>query len=531
MDLREITQICDAIVQNVSDKLIIFDNEGKIIKLNDNAKGNITYDYRELGNLNDIYKDAEGYYNGKQITFENLPFCRVLKGEKFNNERYVFKQKNVYVNIEVSGIPIYDEKGNIAAGIMIFRNISKKLEYEEFANVESQYATLKKIVENLDLCFARFTYPEFEVIEYNNKAYDLLNQINSSTGLQMTLYEFNFYNLLPVKKDIIELIHLSFEKKDNYQEVFKYNISGNEVYYKFIYQPLLGKNNNILEVVAIGFDVTKDIKSRKKMERTLKIQDEIYANVSHELKTPLSVIFSANQMMDIYMKEFSYEQYKEKILDYNNIIKQNCYRLTKIINNIVDMSKNNTGNFKLNASNENIVDVVENIVNSVAVFVKSKNLKIIFDTDVEEKIIACDTYQIERVMLNLISNAIKFSNANGEIRVNIVDKGTKVEIIVKDEGVGIEAKHLTHIFQRYYQVDKSLNRNAEGSGIGLSLVKLIVEKHGGKIYAKSKVNEGSTFIIELPAITLEQDDDMNYINNENNKVEMIKTEFSDIYNI
>ena len=205
--------------------------------------------------------------------------------------------------------------------------------------------------------------------------------------------------------------------------------------------------------------------------------------------------------------------------------------ITKIINNIVDMSKNNTGNFKLNASNENIVDVVENIVNSVAVFVKSKNLKIIFDTDVEEKIIACDTYQIERVMLNLISNAIKFSNANGEIRVNIVDKGTKVEIIVKDEGVGIEAKHLTHIFQRYYQVDKSLNRNAEGSGIGLSLVKLIVETHGGKIYAKSKVNEGSTFIIELPAITLEQDDDMNYINNENNKVEMIKTEFSDIYNI
>ena len=247
-----------------------------------------------------------------------MPFCRVLKGEKFNNERYVFKQKNVYVNIEVSGIPIYDEKGNIAAGIMIFRNISKKLEYEEFANVESQYATLKKIVENLDLCFARFTYPEFEVIEYNNKAYDLLNQINSSTGLQMTLCEFNFYNLLPVKKDIIELIHLSFEKKDNYQEVFKYNISGNEVYYKFIYQPLLGKNNNILEVVAIGFDVTKDIKSRKKMERTLKIQDEIYANVSHELKTPLSVIFSANQMMDIYMKEFSYEQYKEKILDYKN---------------------------------------------------------------------------------------------------------------------------------------------------------------------------------------------------------------------
>lgn len=406
----------------------------------------------------------------------------------------------------------------------------EEFKHEEFTHVESQYATLKRIVENLDLCFARFTYPEFEVIEYNNKAYELLNEINTSTGLQMALVEFNFYNLLPVKRDIIELIKLAFEKKDNYQEVFKYNIFGKEVYYKFIYQPLFGKNNNIIEVVAIGFDVTKDTKSRKKMEKALKIQDEIYANVSHELKTPLSVIFSANQMMDIYLKQFSYDECKDKIFEYNNIIKQNCYRLTKIINNIVDISKNNTGNFKLNLSNENIVDVIENIVTSVTEYVKLKDLNIIFDTDVEEKIIACDTYQIERVMLNLISNAIKFSNSNGEIRVNIVDKDTKVEVTVKDEGVGIETKHLANIFQRYYQVDKSLNRNAEGSGIGLSLVKLIIEKHGGKIYAKSKVNEGSSFIFELPATTIENDD-MNYINNENNKIEMIKTEFADIYKI
>jgi len=195
------------------------------------------------------------------------------------------------------------------------------------------------------------------------------------------------------------------------------------------------------------------------------------------------------------------------------------------------LSKNNSDNFRLNLRNENIVEVVENIIQSITESFKSRELRIIFDTNVEEKIIACDSMQIERIMLNLISNAIKYSKPNSEILVNVIDKGDKVEITVKDDGVGMEQKHLAHIFQRYYQVDKSLNRNAEGSGIGLSLTKLIVELHGGKIYAKSKLNKGSIFIVELPSKMVENVENKNSINNASNKVEMIKIEFSDIYNI
>ena len=222
---------------------------------------------------------------------------------------------------------------------------------------------------------------------------------------------------------------------------------------------------------------------------------------------------------------------KEKIFKNTNIIKQNCYRFIKLINNIVDISKMNSGFFRVNLSNENIVDVTENIVQSISGYINGKDISIIFDTNTEEKIIACDPEKIERVILNLISNAIKFTNKDGGIFVNLIDKGDTVEIDVKDTGIGIEEKYLNNIFERFEQVDKSLSRNAEGSGIGLSMVKSIVEMHDGKISVESKVGEGSIFKIELPVKTIEETGVIEQSKAINNKIEMINIEFSDIYSI
>ena len=261
------------------------------------------------------------------------------------------------------------------------------------------------------------------------------------------------------------------------------------------------------------------------------MQDEIFSNVSHELKTPLNVIFSTNQLMEFYLKNDSLEDNNKKVSNGINIIKQNCYRFTKLINNIVDISKIESGFLKLNLSNENIVSITENIVQSVSDYIKVKELNIIFDTNTEEKIIACDPDKIERIILNLISNAVKFTDASGSIFVNILDKGDTVEISVKDTGIGMDKKHLDNIFKRFHQVDKSLSRNAEGSGIGLSLVKSIVKLHGGKISTESKPDEGSIFKIELPARTIENPKVTTESKSMNNKIEMINIEFSDIYSI
>ena len=106
-------------------------------------------------------------------------------------------------------------------------------------------------------------------------------------------------------------------------------------------------------------------------------------------------------------------------------------------------------------------------------------------------------------MLNLISNAIKFTNPNGKIYVNILNKGTKVEISVKDTGIGIEKHNLDTIFNRFFQENKNLSRNAEGRGIGLTIIKSLVELHGGNISVESEINKGSIFKVELLARTIE----------------------------
>jgi signal transduction histidine kinase len=264
---------------------------------------------------------------------------------------------------------------------------------------------------------------------------------------------------------------------------------------------------------------------------TLKMQDEIFANISHELKTPLNVIFSTNQLMELYLKNDSLEDNREKVSRGISSTKQNCYRLIKLINNIVDLSKMESGFFKLDLCNENIVMIVEDIVQSVAEHIKGNGISIVFDTNTEEKIIACDPEKIERILLNLISNAIKFTNPDGGIFINIIDKDNSVEIEVKDTGIGIEKKHLDNIFERFHQVDKSLSRNAEGSGIGLSLVKSIVELHGGNISVYSTLGEGTIFKIVLPARLVKGERVIERIKTRNNKIEMINIEFSDIYSI
>lgn len=264
-------------------------------------------------------------------------------------------------------------------------------------------------------------------------------------------------------------------------------------------------------------------------ETLLKFQDYIIINLSHELKTPLNVIFSANQIMDMYLQQDSSDQYKQKLIEYNSSINKNCYRQLKLLNSIMDMAKFNTGLLTLNLKNINIVDTLKNTVQLVSSYVEDKGLSLYFHTNTDTKIIACDTEKLDRIMFNLISNAIKYTDKGGSIHINLMDNDHVVEISVKDTGIGIDKEHQEMIFERFYKVDKSLSRGAEGNGIGLTLVKSFVELHQGNISVESEVGKGSTFTFQLPVITSINPYSEEYDKCMNNQTEMMKTEFSDIY--
>lgn len=252
---------------------------------------------------------------------------------------------------------------------------------------------------------------------------------------------------------------------------------------------------------------------------------DFFSNVSHELKTPLNVIFAAVQTLELYNGDSEGNIKLRK--RYINMMEQNCYRLVKLINNLLDITRIDSGFIKPVLKKGNIISIIEETTLSVASYVESKGIKLIFDTDVEEKITACDLDKIERIMLNIISNAVKFSKKNGEILVSIKEKNDGIIVSVKDDGIGIPEDKISSIFYKFSQVDKSLSRNREGSGIGLSLVKAFVQMHRGEISVNSKLGEGTEFIIFLPTIEIDEEV-INDINHEID-IERINIEFSDIY--
>jgi len=259
-------------------------------------------------------------------------------------------------------------------------------------------------------------------------------------------------------------------------------------------------------------------------------KDTFLANISHELRTPLNILLGATQITKYYLENDKVLD-REKIENKLNTQTQNCYRLIRLVNNLIDITKIDSSNFPLNLSDCNIVEVVESIVTSVVEYAELKNIKIIFDTDVEEVILACDLDSIERIILNLLSNAIKFTPKDGNIFVNITTINDSVQIRVKDSGIGIHEDEKNMIFERFKQVDNLLTRSNEGSGIGLNLVKSLVEMHHGIIRVNSEYKNGSEFIVEIPIrkISNNQITENSHDNIFNNVISKIDVEFSDIY--
>ena len=518
----------EAIIENISAGISIFDNKGQYILFNKSEREMFFPHYEYVGKTSNEHKGHLYHIDGEKINPENTPESRVTRGEKFKNMRMLVKLPHKTLQIDISGTPIYDSEGKFTLGVLCSRDMTDYFKHEEA--LRSRYEFLNRMIDTFDLPVVLLSCPDLTIVDINKKAFSSIkllktdikpiDQIKGNSIMDLC----EAFNSSEYYRCISEVLK---EKKTLYLNKMKYLVNGNDVFWNIVFDPVLDVNGEIKQMLILIIDVTTEIKSNIVMEKTLKLQGEFLANISHELKTPLNVIFSAVQLFSMYCNNGSLDEKKNSIIKYIDSIKQNSYRLSKLINNIVDSSKIEAGFFEINLSNNNIVEVVENIVMSITNFTESKGLNIIFDTNVEEKIIACDQEKIERIVLNLISNAIKFSNDGDEIFVQVMDKYEFIEISVKDNGIGIKEKNLEMIFDRFKQVDKSLSRNTEGSGIGLSLVKSIVELHGGSIKVESVFGKGSKFIVRLPVKEVIQQN-MLFSNNIRNISENIQLELSDV---
>jgi signal transduction histidine kinase len=274
---------------------------------------------------------------------------------------------------------------------------------------------------------------------------------------------------------------------------------------------------------------TKDELEKKnlELEKALEMKDEFLSLVSHEFRTPLNVISSAIQALSyIYGSELPY-----KAKQYLSMIRQNTFRQLRLVNNLLDITRVNAGRIKVSKKNIDIVFLTKAIVESVNTYAAQKTIDIKFITLFEEKVIGIDEEKYERILLNLLSNAIKFTPEGKSITVTLSSIENQISVEVKDNGIGIPANKLDIIFERFGQVDSSLSRQAEGTGIGLSLVKKFTEALEGSISVKSETGKGSTFTILLPGETIIEENSKKEAGDllDNRLVQTTRVEFSDIY--
>jgi two-component system phosphate regulon sensor histidine kinase PhoR len=216
------------------------------------------------------------------------------------------------------------------------------------------------------------------------------------------------------------------------------------------------------------------------------MRKDFVANVSHELKTPLTSIRGyADTVIDNEITDF------ETLKNFVGIISKEATRLNLLINDLLDLSKLEADYFELKPDDiEDILDKPLRILESEA---KKKNIEIIKQFDDNLPLVKMNRSQIENLLINLIDNAIKYNEEDGQIFVRAYEKNNKVFMEVEDTGIGIPEKEHDRIFERFYRVDKARSKEVGGTGIGLSIVKHIVKGHNGEIKVNSVKGQGTNF--------------------------------------
>ena len=233
-----------------------------------------------------------------------------------------------------------------------------------------------------------------------------------------------------------------------------------------------------------------------------KLKSQFFANISHEFRTPLTLILG---QIESVISSSTVTNEKAKL----EVANRNARRLLTLINQLLDLSKLESGSMKLHAVQQNLVSFLKSLFYSFESLAASKNITLKFESESEFIPVVFDLDKMEKIFFNLVSNAFKFTSANGEIKVSIKSINSLfVEVGVEDNGVGIPSEHLSNVFDRFYQVDNSSIRNFEGSGIGLALVKEMVELHHGVVSVSSRKGEGSVFCVRLPLGEQNQDTKM-----------------------
>ena len=368
----------------------------------------------------------------------------------------VVAQGNFSQKVEVKSD---DEIGQLAS---MFNFFTDELQ-ETISEMEIERAKLDTI----------FDYMAEGVIALN-----VNNELIHANQVASEILELNKEDLSKNKINLsnLNIFNIDYNNKSSLEGVVSTDID--DRHYNLIYGPYLGDEEIASGIIIVFQDVSK--------EHTLdEIRKDFVANVSHELKTPLTTIKTYTETL------LATEIDRETSNRFLQTIDTETNRMTRLVKDLLELSNIDNKSSKLNLERINIYNLIKNCLAGLEVLKEEKDIKLDLKIQKEDIEITSDRNSLEKIVMNIISNAYKYSNDKGKVVIELMDLKERVKIIIKDQGVGIPYADQKHIFERFYRVEKGRSRKAGGTGLGLSISKELVEKLGGTISIKSKPNIGT----------------------------------------
>ena len=387
----------------------------------------------------------------------------------------------------------------IAMGIMILLFLimvwisSKRIYLSTLQNIALRFDSIKQ-EDALELSEIKyqliFDSAPVGIIQYDNKGY--INSINRAFEEIIGQPQSKFLGRSLLKDvnatDIIKAVRQSLSGETGQITTIARHLAGNrDTPIRAYFRGQFSKNSNLMGGVGIIEDISEDY-------RVQKLKDEFISTISHELRTPLTSIKGSLGLLNSH-----YEMDSAQLEALLQIANRNSDRLSNLIDDILDISKLESDQVLLDLEHVDAADFLIRAKEINDPYGKEYQVNFIIKPCNEKLTIEVDTKKMMQVFSNLLSNAAKFSPPNSTVEISVYGKGDRVIFEVADQGCGIPEAFYPHVFERFMQADSSDTRNSDGTGLGLNISKAIVEKHQGKITFQSKLNEGTTFYVDLPS--------------------------------
>lgn len=506
------------VIDTIQDSICVVDKDLKVVSANKVFAKNVDIDIKKIKNkkCNDVfYKYNHNLFVNDCLNNNCEKKCRFIKSIKRKKEDSYIKKSYDNGRVFYYKISIFfnknreKEKNQV---VITIRDITKRKTAEN--SIMELNELNKSIMDNIPIGIITINLHGI-ITSANNYSIKISNNSNLAG---MSIYEGNFFHQKNLKNKYKELLRSgkSFVKLNCKTSKNK----GDNIYINIIAVPIRNKKNKISGAVLMAWDNTeanlakrkiealnekleKKVTQRtwqlaqvnKKLAKAIELKSKFISDASHELRTPLTII---QGNIDLAIQEN--QKNKQKSSEEYHTIYKEVKRMSGILSDLTILTNADSSNEKLESDLVFPVALIKNVVSSLQVLANQKNIKLeIKNREISKNLyIKGDETKLEKLFLNIVRNAIKYTENNGWVVLELKKRSKGIKIIVEDNGIGIPKQDLPYIFERFYRVDKARSREEGGTGLGLSICKWIIEAHKGEISVESEEGVGTKFIIKIP---------------------------------